>query len=518
MAIDCSESIDNGTSFLFDSRRPRRVCLSRSLGVGICFAGFATIGDAATLFVDTSLTDTCLDTYDPGSRSCGSGNDSSYATLDAALSAVSPGDTLYLRAGTYGQLSVQISGTPAEPIVIAGYLEEVARVSAPSAVGLWLIDKSDVTIKNLQVTNVLGFGRLEGATRIEIDSVDFSQAGASGTTGALKLVRSGENRVTNSSFRDGSDLLLLQDDSDLNVLQGNTFGRAAHSLISIRCSSQNVIRDNQFNNPDQKAVEIYDCEGVSDAPVRLDDTKRNLIERNRFYGTRASAKTNDYNAIQHGAQHTIVRLNVFANNFGGGVNYQYYSKESLVVYGNRLYNNTFYQNRCHGIIGQAGPSSRFFDNRVTNNLLYGNTGCGGGGRQQTSIEDRRGVILTNNFEAKSDPGFIDAAAGDFRLGASSSQIDAGAFLTRTPQAGSGASLRVEDASAFYDGFGIKGESGDLIRLEGGTEVARVISIDYAAQTLQLDQNLSWGDGTGVHIDFAGERPDVGAFETSSTGD
>ena len=143
---------------------------------------------------------------------------------------------------------------------------------------------------------------------------------------------------------------------------------------------------------------------LCDAPVRLDDTKRNLLEKNRFYGTPPARRDYYFNAIQHGGQKNIVRNNAFTNNRGGGVNYQYYADESIFVYGNRLYNNTFYENDCYAIIGQSGRRNRFYDNRVVNNLLFRNRDCDGGSRQ-TSIRDRGAVILSNNGQTKKDPGF-----------------------------------------------------------------------------------------------------------------
>jgi hypothetical protein len=273
-----------------------------------------------------------------------------------------------------------------------------------------------------------------------------------------------------------------------------------------------VIRGNVFDNPDQKAMELFDCEGVSDAPVRLDDARRNLIEGNRFAGTAASGKTNDYNAIQHGGQENIVRRNVYRDNLGGGVNYQEYSDESLYVYKNRLYNNTFYNNRCYAIIGQSGPSSRFYDNRVVNNLLFQNTNCSGGGSAQVDLDDPSLVVLVNNTQATSNPGFVNANGGDFTLQATSPEIDKGIFVAQAVGSGNGTTLPVDDAGWFYDGYDIDSEQGDLIQLEGTTTAVRILDIDYANEVLTLQQAVTWTDGQGVNLAFAGDSPDTGAFE------
>jgi hypothetical protein len=123
------------------------------------------------------------------------------------------------------------------------------------------------------------------------------------------------------------------------------------------------------------------------------------------------------------------------------------------------------------------------------------------------------VILENNVIATSSPGFVDEAGGDFRLAPGSPMIDAGAFLTKAVAAGSGTELPVADASWFYDGHGIPGETGDEIQLEGQREVARVTAVDLAANRLQLDRALTWTAGQGVALRYGGSRPDVGAYES-----
>lgn len=491
---------------------------TRARFVRAALAGMAVVccspSHAAEIFVDQDLAARC-DDYAASSRTCGDGEARAFSAFPAASGSLSPGDVLYLRAGRYGQIRLDVSGTPSTPIEIRGMPGEEVTVTTDGEVALWLVDRSDVRIADLTVREVEGFGRLENSTRIVIENVTFAGAAASGTTGALKLVRSSMNRITGSRFADGSDLLLLQDDSDQNVVSGNTFGYASHSLISIRCSSHNAIRGNVFHNPDQKALEIYDCEGVSDAPVRLDDTKRNLIEFNRFGGTAPAGQSHYFNAIQHGGQRTIVRYNLFTGNMGGGVNYQYYDQESLFVYGNRLYNNTFHGNRCYAVIGQSGSSRHFFDNLVVNNLIQGNTDCTGGGGQ-VNIRNGSQVILKGNAELGPDPGFEDLAGGDLRLRPDSRQVDAGAFVAKAGTDGSGTSLPVDDASWFYDGFAIAGETGDLVMLEGQVTPVRVVGVDLESNVLQLSAPMRWRRGDGVHPAFTGSAPDVGAYEINRT--
>ena len=435
--------------------------------------------------------------------------------LAAGLFAAQPGDIVILRGGSYGPIEPPVSGAAGRPITIRSYEGEKPIVEAAGAVGITMDNKAHITIEGLTFSHVGGFGHIYDCNNIIIRNCSFSGSTFSGTAGALKIVRSSYCKVLNSSFRNGaSDLLVLQDNSNRNIIDGNIFNTAWHSLMSIRCSSFNVVRSNTFRNPIQKALEIYDCEGISDAPVRLDATKRNMFEGNSFLLTAASNRIYKFNAIQHGGQFTIVRRNVFVNCTGGGVNYQSYSKESIYVYKNRLYNNTFYNNRCYGIIGNSGNGSQYFDNVVKNNLLYKNSDCSGGG-SQISIKDSSAVLLLGNALAIADPRFVNETGNDFHLSATSAHVDQGVFATQTAESGSGIALRVVDVGYFTDGFGIPEESGDWVQLQGQTTPVRILAIDYFTNILTLDKPLSWLAGQGLHLAYSGSAPDVGAFEYAS---
>jgi hypothetical protein len=202
---------------------------------------------------------------------------------------------------------------------------------------------------------------------------------------------------------------------------------------------------------------------------------------------------------------------VFRSAAGGAVNYQQYASESLFVYSNRLYHNTFYDNRCFAVVGNRGDAKQYYDNRVVNNLLYKNRDCAGSG-DQTSIEDPRAVILASNAIESRDPGFVDESSGNLHLASGSRMIDRASALTRTSAAGSGTTMTVADPVWFVDGLRIPGEPGDEIQLLGSTERARIVRVDYAAKQLVLDRALTWQAGDGVALAYEGAGPDLGAFE------
>jgi parallel beta-helix repeat protein len=464
-----------------------------------------------TIYVDPGIGATSCGGYDPVRRICLGGTSTAFLTIAGAGTAAKPGWTVLIRAGNYRErLSPFGSGTQTQPIIFRRYGNEAPTITGISP-GILLVKKEYIEIDGITVTDVSGWARLEDSRNITIRNSIFRRATATGTTGGVKLVRSSNNRIVSNTFDDGNDNMILVDSADRNLIQDNIFQEARHSLLSVRCSNFNVFRGNSFSNTKQKAIEIYDCEGTStDTPYRLDATKHNLFELNSVTKTLASDLDHRYNGIQHGGQQTIVRRNVFRNNDGGGVYYQMYADENLYVYGNRMYSNTFYANRCHAIIGSSGTAT-FRDQIVKNNLLYKNVTCSGG-PQQTRISDPNVVVLINNAIETLPPGFANEAANDFRLTAGSRMIDAGVAFTSTAAAGSGISLRVQDASYFYDGYGIPGELGDTIQFVGRPDAAIVIAIDYATNTLTLDRALAWSAGTGVSLRYSGARPDMGAFE------
>ena len=121
-----------------------------------------------------------------------------------------------------------------------------------------------------------------------------------------------------------------------------------------------------------------------------------------------------------------------------------------------------------------------------------------------------------------DPGFMDdtiptdttdSTLPDFTLKPDSPCIDKGVFLTTiTSASGSGRTFTVKNAGFFYDGWGIPGESGDIIQLEGQNDIAKIIDVDYETNIITVDSSLSWKQGQGLSLAYSGSSPDLGAWE------
>ncbi|MFH2006555.1 MAG: MopE-related protein [bacterium] len=505
----------------------------------------------AMIYVDGQLGSASCTDYDPSARSCGGGADTAYQSIGGAAAVTQPGDEVLIRAGGYDeQLAPTVSGAAGSPITFTAVPGETVSLTG---------DYSPATIRLDALSYVIIEGlTLDGVRWVEATGVDhivlrdnvFRATPASGTTGNVRFISSDHNRIEGNVMDDGNDNLLLID-SDRNLVVDNTITEGRHSVLSIRCSGHNIFRGNYLGNSQQKIGEVYDCGADTSAvPNAFDATTRNVFEHNTFAEAVTYYSTSGGNGIQYAGQDGILRRNAFyQTNVGLGM--QVYDDEALYNHNNRVYHNVFYDNHCAGVSVRGDG----VDNVFKNNILMANRGvsgdCFGVGEAQllyrnplaeifferndlfgsapgqaviqdefdtgdtlAAFEASHPALFVDNLEV--DPLFSDAPGRDFTLQATSPLIDAGAFLTRTTSAGSGTTLPVADARYFHDGFGIEGEVGDLIQLEGQPETATVTAVDLAAGTITVDVALTWTADQGVAQVYQGDAPDVGLDEVGAS--
>jgi hypothetical protein len=521
------------------------------------------------IYVDKQIGPTSCTTYDVATRSCGSGTATAYKTLAGAAGAATAGQTVLIRAGTYSQALVpQHSGAAGQPITYMPYESETVIITGASLCpAIDLSGRSYITIQGLTVSNVQRWLLAVSASHNVLVGNTFQHAldaGGSSKTG-LFFQEATYNAVLDNVITDTTADNLSLVKSDYNLVEGNSFTEAEHTLWCIKCGNYNILRSNYFYNELQKIGEIYDCDGVGvDHDIFLyNATKYNVVEDNVFAYTPSSGDASPYAGIQFSGQNTIIRKNAFYETVGPALDVTVYSGEAEYTMDNRVYNNVFYKTSFAGInIAPAGynlAGNAFKNNILTKSIFvrndmrwdwyieldgkpvniligrqdgfvferndifdmqpgetytitYGQRDSGSNPAQHNVAwwESHHGSLFTGNLEA--DPLFVDAAAYDFRLQAGSPLVDAGVFLTHTVGPGNGTTMTVQDAGYFCDGYGIENESGDRIRLEGGTGTARIVAINRTTNTLTLDAALTWSSGQGVTLDYAGAAPDLGALE------
>ncbi len=350
------------------------------------------IGPARTIYVDNNISGVvdgsgdCIGTYDPATRSGGSGTETAYNTFMEASLQATAGDTIVIRAGTYNETLRPVnSGNAAAPITYTNYGNEVVIIRntpglsnlTPDEValdqtgrqyGIYMYGVSHVIIEGLQVTNVTGWGRVVQSNHIIIRNNTFTAALGTGTTGSIKLFHSDYNKILNNTIHDGNDNLLLIH-SDRNLIEGNHMMKGRHTIWCVRAGNFNVIRNNYFHNDIQKIGEVYDVEAAKHPPIIYDAAHYNIIEKNVFAKTASSGDHSPFAGIQYAGQHGIIRKNIFYETIGPALDFTLYSDEARYNYENRAYNNVFYKTDFAGISMSGSQSYTFYGNIMKNNIL-----------------------------------------------------------------------------------------------------------------------------------------------------
>jgi parallel beta-helix repeat protein len=332
-------------------------------------------------------------------------------------------------------------------------------------------------------------------------------------------------------------------------------------------SREVIIRGNVIFNNAENGI---DLKSAADIVIEGNIFYGNIGDNDGFEGDNSYDRGGGFGAIHTGAylhagsRDIIIRNNVIYDNFGGILVYNGYKiYNNTIVGNNRDYtgpNSTFESSRkpymtSTAIYGTGRLTDLGFKNNIIgehkhgelsvqstdpnleldidNNLYFNAQGVflvdfrENNDWDKLSFEDWQfylqgvnGVVGADENSLVSDPLFVNAplrpvgdhSQFDFHFQSGSPGIDAGAYLTRVTSFGSGTQIPVNEAGYFTNGFGV-GE-GDLIQLEGQTQTARIVNVDYDNNLLTLDTSLTWTSGQGVSLPYSGSRPDIGAYEFS----
>lgn len=488
-----------------------------------------------------------------------------WRTLAAANARLAPGDSLVLRAGDYpGTIEPAHSGTAEAPITYRAETRGTANVQGtPGRACVWLEDRTYVAIGGINLCAA-------GTDLMRLDRARFCSVRHARLEGGLSW---SSILCTDSHYNRFEDLAvgrsMITTESGFIVGDGwanrgsthNVFARihfyqVGHCPLNFwHDAAYNVVRDCVFDNQWGRNFELF-------------STPHLLMERcvitNGFDGSGSADGRAKLFIIE-----SIFRRNVVLRNHYDAlaVNlYRYADEPPFRMAHARIYQNTWYHNFGSALellteqsYRDRPPAEGAVDNIVQNNLFVAN-GPGGAGvtlKLEDGImpglrfvandihgdaPDARTIVITalkgqpdarrylttqeanttrpKQFRANRDenPRFRNPIADDLRLAPDSPAIDTGAPLAQTTAAGGGTVLPVDDARWFFDGFGIPGESGDLIVVGPDHQSARILQTDVARGRLVLDRPLSWRNGDAVTLPFAGRGPDLGAYESGDAPD
>ena len=462
-----------------------------------------------------------------------------WQTLKPANLKALAGDTIFIREGTYSQadsynslIHPKNSGSAGAYITYKNYANEAVVLTGCYQPILLAYPSTDyIKIDGLQInggsqeTSAIDiFAMIHGNRNvIQNCTMQYLRINSDWMKGIYIIETSSYNRIINNTIRyvgkneqptgnnigDG-----IWVDGGHNLIELNDISYCGHNCLLLR-GRYNIARGNVLHGHIGRSAEIH-SPGPDNSHLVFDS---NLIRDSAGF---TPGPCPSY-GLQADSAFQVIRRNEFYNNHGHGIEI-WGMTSSGCPKNSRIYNNISFKNglsadvtsySSYGVeINQISESSPgdFRDVVMKNNILYKNRNVGIYYKPQTDPNDH--VEINNHEDTNGSPGFIGENVFNFRLSSGSPCIDAGAFLTKTRQAGSGTTILVEDAGYFIDGFGIV--EGDLIQLQGETETAKVTYIDYSSNSISIDRSLSWSSGQGVSLAFTGSAPDIGAYEYESS--
>jgi hypothetical protein len=510
------------------------------------------------------------------------GNDSNPGTMSqpwkhigyaASNNAVQPGDTVYIRGGTYDESIIQqISGSPGQPITYRNFPGEVPIIGDADAPGEWrwfILDQSHLTIQGITFSDYHG-GAIHVRT-IDTDMTDITIVDCTFEHQKRYSEANAQHAVYFTSYRSGHYLQNIS-------VQGNHF----HDIDTL--NAQGI-----GNEVLTVAGDVRDVKFVGNAIANVTSIGIDIIGRSTI-GQPTRVLVSGNNVSAHGLAHpsasgiyldgagtdVIVEGNVVHSGpLGITVNLELdaddLETQRVIVRRNVLYNNGInlklgvgsWQDDCAqrtAIIDSVAVHNTVFsdiDGQVNNyfgcgeglrwkNNIYSHTSPGGGYQYQFVNETADPYTWTldynffhSNGEAKSyqwegetyeslsslqaasgedqnsregNPLFRDAINRNFHLEADSPARNTGGPLTTTNSSGSGTTIPVDDARYFSNGLGL--QAGDRIRV-GNNDPVMVIGVDHVNNRITMDESISWQDEEPVNYDYSESGPDSGAYEEHS---
>ncbi len=190
-----------------------------------------------------------------------------YCTIAKGTSRLQPGQTLYFGDGTYSeQVRLGVSGTAAAPITVTN-LPGTSPVVSGQVNGIYLPNRSNVTVSGLTVSGSSGDGvYVTGGSNITLSDLRVTGSGLPTATGyakGVKLVGTTASTISRSTVDHNTDSgIYLAQGSTGNTVSGNTtyanargYTRAAAG-IDLR-SSGNTVTGNVTRDNEDSGIQLY---------------------------------------------------------------------------------------------------------------------------------------------------------------------------------------------------------------------------------------------------------------------
>jgi len=455
-----------------------------------------------------------------------------WRTIDYAADRVSPGDTVIVGPGHYGEtVTPNVSGTSGRPITFYG-----AKLATNTA---W-------SISGRNYIRVVGFvvDRAGGQDCISLSNCNYIEIWDSIFRGCTRQSigqdTGGKGSIGNNCifsgnyFIGGAESRFFQIRGTNNLVEYN-IGDSQNEDFIYWFGQGNIIRNNYAFNPNRNSAGHVDFfQTGDDSGVGNNFT---TVEYNLYIDSDIPASHHHFSNIENAGStsfsHTLLRRNVshqngtYVHNIFNNVINTYLVHETYVG-ANRLAGQAsanygiWIQNRNARIFNSIAWN--LWGDNVATPEVWVLDGTGAAHDYNLGFDPDRSVTFVGAFGAEANslknvnPGFVDYANDLFYPAASSRCIGAAGALTQTVGTGSGRTFSVSDAGFFRgDVLSLDQYGGQLIVGDTITVGSDVVVIErIVGNDITVSTDFSWVDGDRVY--WGNDiTPDIGAYPYTSGG-
>ena len=495
------------------------------------------------------------------------GNDSNngsigtpFLTAQKGANMIQPGQTLYLRAGTYSEeIDFFNSGTITAPITVSAYPGETVIIDGTSATpkndglvasyannylfqkliiqnahggayssfwcsGLNPSGQNGVTLDHCTIKNQntsAGAVRFDGFYNCVSNTVQYCDIRGNTTGGQEAL------RLEHSLFKVLNNTVEFNTNIGINISGASvghqpTYGLVANNIAY--CNGNGGYPNQIYGNACNYVVFQNNTCYSGGCGLSLGNetaglvASNNILRNNLVYNNERMGLTNGNGTYTLGrVANTAIYANTLSNNknaidYGQEVSWQWFSTGSKSDFKNNVVVSSAVR------LGNIFLSSPGVTVTATTADIDGNCWFPGTG-QTYGVDNTTYTTLAAWCAAKGEDinslGIDPKLKSDYTLSTSSPMIDAGKALTYVTAASSNSVIAVADARYFADGYFGLLFAGDTIKIGTGSPRSRTIKYaDYTNNTLTLDSNVSVTVGDPVNQPYNGAAPDIGAFESN----
>ena len=412
-----------------------------------------------------------------------------WETIQHAADTLSPGDTVYVRAGVYNErVTVNVSGSAGAMIAFQSYPGETATLdgtglTVPAADnGLFLVEQSYIVISGFELRNYttnnanrvpIGIFITGTAHHIELRNNHIHHLennGGGGTSGNAHGIA-----VYGTEAPDSIHDILI-DGNELHDLKlGNSEAMVLNGNVEVFTITHNLVHDN-----DNIGIDLIGFEGTAPDPD-FDQARDGLVAENTVYridtlnnpayfGEQSAAGI----YVDGGTRIIIERNQVYASNFGIEIASEHAGRATSYI---TVRNNFIYHNHVAGLAMGGYDTQRGSTHHcdILNNTFFENdTKQDGTGELFIQFDTHDNLIQNNLFYANAQSLFMS----NEYLENVNNVVDANLYYAPAGLDGSEWGWKTET----YTGF-------DTYRTATGTDPNRLFSDPQLADPAQPDLHL-----------------------------